>query len=369
MFQISNNADIFRVVSMGKGNTFCQITNSDNKTWILPLRNTKTAMGLYQPSHWKGKLFKCFLSAPFLLNFLINVCNVTTFRCELRKELYLLFSKILKTNGFEFSIFCGTPSVHQKLTIQLSRNDIILGYCKASSQPVIADLFLKEQDTLNFLHSVGIEDIPNCLYNGFLSDGTYIFVQSTKKKRESKYVHSWGRIHDVFLKNLYDKTRRTILFEETEYFQHLDYLNKHLDYFSEKSIKGCVQSAIKQQMRQKGNLVQYVTCHADFTPWNMFMEENRLFVFDWEYAIRTCPEGLDYFHFYTQTRIFEKHYNINQIWNEYINNSRRNDEKYLSYLLLIVSIYIERNILSGSIEKESCLRIWTGLIVKLTPKE
>lgn len=36
-------------------------------------------------------------------------------------------------------------------------------------------------------------------------------------------------------------------------------------------------------------MVEYGVYHADFTPWNMSVEEGQLFVFDWEYASLTYP--------------------------------------------------------------------------------
>ena len=308
MNQMIDNIDLIRVINMNRGTLFYQITNSDNKTWLIPSRNTRTAMGIYQPSHWKGRLIKSLLSTPVFSTLSARICNFTYVRCELREELIILLNKVFKISEFDFSIFCGTPSVHQKLTIQLCYKNRILGYCKVSGRFAVSDLFLREQETLDYLHSVGIEDVPICLFNGNLPDGTHVFIQTTKKDSHSKYFHQWGKVHEIFLQNLYDRTRQTILFENSDYFYYLRYLNEHLDCLSDVLIKDIVQTAIEQQMKYKGSLVEYTICHADFTPWNMFAEGNKLFVFDWEYAVRTCPEGLDFFHFFMQTKFFEKHY-------------------------------------------------------------
>ena len=43
---------------------FIRFSNSSGKYWILPKHNIKTALGIYHPSSFKGKLFKILL--PFL---------------------------------------------------------------------------------------------------------------------------------------------------------------------------------------------------------------------------------------------------------------------------------------------------------------
>ena len=52
-----------------KGHDFYFIHNSSGKWWLIPQKNMKTAMSIYQPSSIKAKLFKKYfhiLSRTFL---------------------------------------------------------------------------------------------------------------------------------------------------------------------------------------------------------------------------------------------------------------------------------------------------------------
>ena len=90
--------------------------------------------------------------------------------------------------------------------------------------------------------------------------------------------------------------------------------------------------------------VEFCACHGDFTPWNMFVEKGKLFVFDFEYAALSYPAGLDRYHFFTQTAVFEKHWNADDIL-AYANSDEGKwiDRKlYAMYLLDVISRFTMR---------------------------
>ena len=50
---------------------------------------------------------------------------------------------------FDYSIFLGTPSKHQKTTIQVFREKKILGYCKITNSKQLFDIFSDEKKLLD----------------------------------------------------------------------------------------------------------------------------------------------------------------------------------------------------------------------------
>ena len=98
----------------------------------------------------------------------------------------------------EFSVFCGTPSVHRKITMQISCGSRILGYCKATESEEIAALFRGEAEMLNDLHRKGIQDVPECLFCGDTDRKVTLFVQSTAKTSRSLVLHEWTELHTAF---------------------------------------------------------------------------------------------------------------------------------------------------------------------------
>lgn len=65
---------------------------------------------------------------------------------------------------------------------------------------------------------------------------------------------------------------------------------KHTDWLPEEVDKAMVMNAVEDTVKHwEGKRVGFCAYHADFTPWNMYVEQDELFVFDWEYAQMTYP--------------------------------------------------------------------------------
>lgn len=357
--------EIERVLNIGTGEPFYIFTKKDGKKWLIPTRNLRTGLSLYLPSSRKGLLLKMLLRNRFLGSLIMRCIGAKIIRCELRKELFSLFCELFDSKKIEFSIFSGTPSVHQKMTIQLSIEQTILGYCKVTSQPNIWKIFEHEYSLLQDLADCKVEGIPKGLYCRKTDVDFYVFVQSTIKSINSRYLHNWHSLHSKFLSDLHDKTKQMERFEETDYCQILSSLKQKIDWFDndDREIIGGAINYVRSQY--EGKMVEFSMFQGDFTPWNMFVEKGRLFVYDWEYAINSCPPELDRFHFFLQVQIFKKHHNANRIWNEFCKmETQESNYGLLEYLLLILSLYLNRSISQKDFRCEPNLPIWIELVKK-----
>ena len=150
------NAIINNILDFTGGEKFYRFGNADGKFWIMPARGMRTAMNLYQPSGSKGKMVKRLF--PLLHQFtpVRKAIKAEVLHCKLKRELHELLCKLFKVDDLEFSIFEGTPSVHQKITMQLSSGRRILGYFKLSDNEDIKLLFAKESATLDWLAAKGV---------------------------------------------------------------------------------------------------------------------------------------------------------------------------------------------------------------------
>ena len=327
------------------GKRFYRFGNADGKYWIVPAHGMRTALNLYQPSGIKGKLVKALLPYLHWIAPVRKAIKAETFNCRLNNELHALLCKVLDVNEIEFSIFEGTPSVHQKITMQLNVGSKISGYCKLSDSNDIKELFEKESEVLNRLHKNGVAGIPKALYCGTLGCGMHIFVQSTEKQASSKVIHEWSALQEEFLAQLHEKTKETVLFEESGYYTTLAALEEHLEWLPQNIDSRIVAKAINTvKERLCGTMVEYGACHGDFTPWNMFANGKELFVFDFEYAAMSYPTGLDRYHFFTQTAVFEKHWGADEII-AYIDSTAGKwieKEFYTMYLLDVISRFTMR---------------------------
>lgn len=362
---MDTNTLMTSVINTLSGDSFYRFANADGKVWLMPVRNMPVAMHLYQPSGIKGKLLKWLFPYLHNIKFVRNIVNAEKTNCELNKYLKDLFCCIFSTSNLEFAVFGGTPCVHQKITIQLFNGKHILGYCKVADNEDIAVLFQGEAEILQRLEKQGVKGIPHCLYCGETKKGISVFVQSTVKTQRSQVLHKWNILHDEFMKELQKRTQQSVSFEESDYYHTLCELQNHLNWLpsaiNRESIKRVIDRIINSY---HGKQVEFSAYHADFTPWNMFVEKGRLFVFDWEYAQLTYPPQLDKYHFFTQTAIFERRWKVQELIG-YIESGKGSwidKEKYSLYLIEIMARFTirEKGNVTGDIANSFTL--WMNLL-------
>ncbi len=347
------------------GSKFYRIVNASGKEWLMPSKNMTVAMNLYQPSGAKGKLLKTLFPYLHGIKFVRKALKVETMDCSLTDELQALISSLFDCDEFEFAVFGGTPCAHQKITIQIFKGDNILGYCKVSDSDEVTKLFERESKILEELRQAEVCGIPQCLFLGKIGE-VNVFAQTTEKTTKSSVVHNWSKSQNDFLDSLCEKTRRELPFEDTDFNATLSSLENHIDWLSSFVDKNSIINLIsKIRDEHKNRNVVYSAYHADFTPWNMFANGDNLFVFDWEYAQRTYPPNLDKCHFFTQTAIFEKHWNSEKII-EYIESNVEKlyfDKKiYFLYLLDMITRFTVRE--KGNITEDvlDSFKIWYNLL-------
>lgn len=346
-----------------EGVLYYRLETADKKQLFIPVNGISVGLELYQPSGWKGKMVKRLLPLLPRMSFLIKFLNVDIVKTDIPTEVRREIEHVFGIKDFFCSVFMGTPCAHQKVTIQVYTRGDILGYCKLTDNPEVWINFQKEYRLLNKLKEKGIKGIPAGLCCKEMRSGEYLFIQSTVKTRHSQYPHEWDTIHDQFLEELHDKTCQQLTFEQTDFYGQIKALEERLDWLGD--MKTTIEEAINYlKTLHHGKTIEVSTYHADFTPWNMFVEEGRLFVFDWEYALMTCPSGLDRYHFFIQTEIFEKHHDVEEIWLSFMKTSL-DKQTFLEYLLLNMSIYISRENEESIKHQYDNFELWTNLIDKI----
>ncbi len=353
---------LHKIITNGN-NRFYRFGNADGKRWVLPAQNMRVAFGLYQPSGIKGKMVKALLPLLHRISIVRRIIKAETLHCMLQRELRALLCRLFGVQEIEFAIFEGTPCAHQKITMQLSCGKRILGYCKASDNKEILALFERETAILSQLAERCVTDIPQPLYCGTMSNGVHIFIQSTAKTTKSQTTHTWGVLQERFLAALHEKTKQLLPFEDSDYYRTLTALQEYIDWLPTNIDREVITTAIARIMAEySGKMVEFSACHGDFTPWNMFVECGKLFVFDFEYAALSYPAGIDKIHFHLQTAIFEKHLASDEIL-EQINRGEWGDKDTIRlYLLDIIARFTirEKGDVSGDVAHS--FGIWCHLL-------
>ena len=341
------------------------ITNADGKSWLLPAAGLSIGLELYQPSGIKGRLLKRLLPVLHRTPGITRVIHASSMRVALRPDIVKAAERVFGIEGIEFSVFGGTPSVHQKITIQFTHRHRILGYCKLSDSDDIHRLFVHERDLLARLSTAGIDSIPHCLLCETLSDGTHIFIQSTVKTPKSYSPHHWTPLHESFLRQLSERTSVRQQFESTDLYASLSTLKDNIHRLPNQAGK-IIAIKLDKIIREKTSTeVEYSAYHADFTPWNMVIEDNRLFVFDWEYGRLSYPPMLDRYHFFIQQALHVTNLTPDKIHRQMCGMPWYTTEDYTIYLLDIISRFTIRENRELSQSFLSMLEVWTDLLERV----
>lgn len=350
------------------------VSNSDNKVWIMPCKNMKVGINLYQPSALKGKVFKEFIPYIYKNKLIRKKIGIEIISLLLEECFINKMESIFGMKELEYSFFLGTPSIHQKVTIQIFKENKILGYCKVSNNSEVVKLFNTEKDILDYLYANQVNNVPKCLFTGNLTSDTSIFVQSTIKSCKAKSTQELNNKHIDFLKEMEHKTKIYCTYEESDYKKSIDELKRYIEIFKDYSDKKVILDAITIVEDIVCNQPYFSMYHNDFTPWNMFFEKENLFVFDFEYAKKTYPPLIDIFHFYTQVAIYVKKKTATEIYQNFNDDFMNGKFKglfsnpiqyYMYYLLDIISLYISRDKGQISTNIEHNIKIWIELLRNL----
>jgi thiamine kinase-like enzyme len=174
------------------------------------------------------------------------------------------------------------------------------------------------------------------------------------------------------LQQLCNSTKKKILYKESDFFKSIDYLlclENKIPISDFNNIKLAYNIINNYFSREKyDGYVEFSVYHGDFTPWNMFEEKGKLFVFDWEYYSLTYPPFLDIFHYIIQIALLEKKLDIQSVFRYYdeqkkILSAFFNDIDFLllCYLMNIISFYFKLN--DGDLSlNDRCYVKWIKLL-------
>ena len=348
---------------------YLKITNKDGKVWLMPKQHMKTGLELYQPSSKKGMLLKRWLPWLYWLKPLMGKMGMSDIEYVMDPQIHHIIEKEFNQDDVEYSVFEGTPCVHQKTTIQIFKGENILGYCKVTKNPELYSIFQHEQKLLGWFHEKGVGQIPECPYCGKTEDGNIVFLQTTTKTLNSLVGHERGIKQLEFLSMLKVKTGVEMLYHESDQYQAICSLKAHENLLtvSQQKIMSWAVDAIETYYGAQKQL--FCAYHADFTPWNMFEDAGRLFVFDFEYGRYSYMPYLDMFHFLTQTAIFERELSAKQIYEEMLGRETELKEffdnpwmAYLIYLVDVTARFVVRDGLSRTSDVDKLIKTWFELM-------
>lgn len=338
-----------------KNDTFYFVPNPDGTIrWIYPKSLKKPSfLSFYSTSSTRAKILASIfrLSFYFRLNKKIGI--------EVFKD--SIIDKILKQyKDSNYSIFTGTIGINRKAIIELNQNNSTKYFVKVALTEQSKDLINNEKEILNELNKYQYQSliIPKIIE----SDENYITIDNIAPKNQTQ-SSSLNEIHLNALDEIYSKTVENKSIKDSTYFE---VIKENLDELSNTSLnknfdKNKIEILIKNMKIILESLnsekeISFAYGHNDFTPWNMFVENDHLYLFDWELAKKDIVLLYDFFHFIFQSQILISKSDYKTIFEVIAtrikNNSKLKDivqkynidinENYKLYLLYTVSYYLDK---------------------------
>lgn len=271
---------------------------SNARWWLIPLSNnhvTATGFAMFQP---------LLISSRIIKSMVVFLSYIGLSKLWVTKKIYISGLPCLQQyfsteTPLSFAFFTGTDSPHRKLAVQVMDNaGNIKGYAKVSRNPLVQALLQHEANTLNYVKTLNLQtaNIPNVLFSGALGKACAL-VTDTLKTPKTKSVTELQKIHLDFLQELADKTKADVHNNPDWLIDSLRGRFKKLETKLTPEWKARLEKAITAIGQQKKHMGPPVMAHGDFTPSNTFVANDKLYVFDWEYADNKSSVSYDVIHF------------------------------------------------------------------------
>lgn len=279
---------------------------SNARWWLVPLshrRVTVSGLALFQP---------VIPSARWLKGAAVAMSTVGLSDLWARKKIYISgqpgLADIFGEKNLSYAFFTGTENPHRKVAVQImDQAGGIKGFAKVSLNPVVKPLLRHEAKTLNDLHALDLQtaSIPRVLFCGDRG-GAEVLVTDTLKTARTKTVTTLNEAHLVFLREMAEKTAVRAEESGSGFVEDLRQRYAEVAEWLPLEWRLRLTNAIDTLAGFKGDWGPRSLSHGDFTPWNTFFVDGRLYVFDWEYASYDYPKGYDWFHFFLTTKQLKK---------------------------------------------------------------
>ncbi len=338
--------------------------------WIFPTALKHPGfLSLYNSSGLKASVFQQVVKLAFQTQTQHLICS-GKFVLYSKKENYV--QQLYAGEDHSFSIFTGTVGLNRKAIIALHKEKETTQFIK---YPLTENAKVLIQNEWNHLRCLGQFKFENIVVPKahLLSGG--VSLSNIKSNNNSHYSHLQD-LHYLALTELYDQTTRYCSLSSIPSWNQSmdDIFSLFVDY---KDSASSFSVKVRQMIGKMYELSQQFDehlelpiaySHGDFTPWNMYLGKDQLYIYDWELASLHRPMLFDLFHFIFQSHVLIKRSSFKVI-SEAINQMRRHpavrkligkydidfDLHYQLYLLLNCAYYVRLFINQKRIHKQA---IW-----------
>lgn len=301
------------IVDFGKSNmpsVFCKkelsYINSPEKgmRWVYGNKNKQASfLNFYNTATTRAKVIAKSIKLAFRLG-LQNLVRSGSFTIYHQKELNIspLINQIRHT---DYSLFMGTPGPDRTLLLELNSEGETTHFIKIPANKKSAMAIVKEEVNIRLLNSKKFKtfNTPKIAYNKFKDVLIIKNIRPKNASRSNTMLHS----HFIALSEVARETTQFYHLKSTNYWEVV------MNNLSQLKKVGKYAKVVGQinQLKDELNGVRSVytsLSHGDFTPWNIYVGNEKIHIYDLEQSSNQIPLLNDLFHFHFQSGILSKEY-------------------------------------------------------------
>lgn len=326
------------------------INNPDGSIrWIYPEKTPKPYfLKFYSVNSLRSYLIRLFYIILFYLG-LKKMASSGSFTIYMRKKEFLS-NHYLVNNDNDFCIFTGTVGPNRKIVLFIKHNNNNFFVKIPLTEQAEANV-KNEYYVLRSMYSTEYFKKPTVIY---WPEANYLFLENIKPDKINYQAGRLNKGHIRFIhNNLINAKVHNIngyepIVNAYKLLQSTDFAKLPMA----KNIATTLMQVFKSTLRERKQLLTTLS-HGDFTSWNSFNQNNKLYLYDWEFSHPDYPVFYDLFHFIFQQEILVNHTNFKTIkkkiintlaqpeFVKYIQKNNINFQEYLKYYLLLnVSYYL-----------------------------
>ncbi|MFT4661431.1 MAG: thymidylate kinase [Patiriisocius sp.] len=335
-----------KMPSVFKRKQLSYINNPDKSIrWVYSKENKQASfLNFYNTAAARAKLIATTIKLAFKLG-LKKLVRSGSFNIYYQQDLHIS-PLVNQVNHSDYSIFMGTAGPNRSLLLELNNGKASTHFIKipANEQSVLA--IAKEAVNIHIFKNKEFEtfNTPKMAENMF---NDVLFIENIKSKDASR-SNELLTPHFNALSEMAMKTTQFFHLQSTSYWEAI--VNSLSQLKGERKYNNVVNQILQLKEELGATKSIYTSLsHGDFTPWNIYVGNDRIHVYDLEQSSNEVPLLNDLFHFHFQSGILSKRIPVNKIL-ENIKEACANDQisKIIETFKIDIDVYFKLYLLKTS---------------------
>ncbi len=287
-------------------------TNNPDATmrWIYPTTNSHPLfLSLYNSDSAKAVLYKWLIRWTFKLGLEGFVCSGKF--DFYYKEAHPINTAATITDVFDYAVFTGTVGQNRKVLLAIGEKEEVYYFFKYPINAASKALVHNEAKILQKIEL--LIDKRRLVFPTVSIENKGILLSNIKPQKIKN--KNFGEQHLLALKAMYAPTATQTtwlkLKDKMPFNKQIIELKQNstpVNSLSTQKINALLKhiAVLEEQLQNTNIPINTALAHLDFTPWNMYLDANKVYLYDWELARFDMPLLFDAFHYVFQQHILVK---------------------------------------------------------------